>query len=519
MGDFFSKLKDFTGGFLSKYSKKQKISIGIGVFLIIAITTGTILYITRPEYAILYKDLDLRESAQIAKSLDELQVDYKIKDEGTILVRKEKINKVKMDLSTKGIPSAKFSYEDLLNKNTMFMSEDEKERAFNYALQNQIASIIEEIPAIKKAFVNLSIPKTSSFILDENKKDSKASVFIDLKEGAVLDKQSIDGIATLVANSVEGLDPKNVTVHDSTGKVLNKEDEDETFASTNQLELQNKVKKDIEKSLMEFLSSVYGYGNVSVMASVKLNFDTDITETKEYKPPIEGEENGIIRSLKESSESVRDNQNGGIPGTDSNTEEITQYQEEQSNESAYNKSSKIVNYEINEIVRKVEKSKGQIQDITVAVILNSEVLEGKELTDEKKKEISNLVSSATGLDTKRVEVYAQAFNTNIADAFDNASKSQGNELPMWAIILLVILVLIPLIGFAVYVIMKNKKKQQMMSQESVKTELDNIDSIKEEIDELELDIKESGYKKSIENFVDKNPEIVSQLLKSWLDED
>ncbi|SHJ43110.1 flagellar basal-body MS-ring/collar protein FliF [Tepidibacter formicigenes] len=517
MGDIFSKLKDFTNNFFSKYNKKQKISMAVGAFLIVSITTGSILYITRPEYVVLYKDLDLKESAQIAKNLDELKVDYKIKDEGIILVRKENINKIKMDLSTKGIPAAKFSYEDLLNKNTMFMSEDEKERAFNYALQNQIASVIEEIPSVKKALVNLSIPKTSSFILDENKQDSKASVFIELKEGAVLDKQSIDGIATLVSNSVEGLNSENVTIHDSTGRVLNSKDKNETFASSNQLELQNKVKEDIEENLIKLLSPVYGYGNVSVMASVKLNFDTDIMESKEYEPPIEGEENGIIRSLQQSNESVRDNQNGGVPGTDSNTEEITQYQQEENTQSAYDKSNKIVNYEMNEIVRKVERSKGQIQDITVAVILNSEVLEGKELSDDKKKEISNLVSSATGLDTKRVEVYAQSFNTDIADALNDASKDQGTILPMWMIILLIILVLIPILGFIIYIIIRNRKEKEK-NQNVTKTEAESINNMEQEIEELELDIKESGYKKSIENLVNKNPEIVSQLLKSWLDE-
>lgn len=519
MGDFFTNIKNTLLNLSSKFNKKQKMMMIIGAALIVIITAGSILYISKPEYVVLYKNLTLKESGQIVKNLDELKIQYKIQDDNSILIAKDSINKVKMDLSTKGVPSAKFSYEDLLNKNNMFMSDDEKQKAFNYALQNQLSSVIEEIPNVKKALVNLTIPQRTDFILQENKQKPKASVFIDLSEGEILDKQSVNGIATLVANSVEGLETKNVTIHDSKGKVLNDNEDESNFESSNQLELQKKVKQDIEKNLVDFLSSVYGYGNVSVMANVKLNFDSDSTEIKEYKTPVEGEENGLIRSLQEDKEVVKGNSNGGVPGTDTNTQLPTQYQQIAEDKSAYDNSKKIVNYELNEIFKKVTKAKGQIQDITVAVILNSNVLEGKELSEDKKKEISKLVSTASGLDTKTVEVYAQPFNSDISDALQKSSKNDKGTIPMWIIIMLILALLIP-IGFIVgYVLIKknNKKKEKEMQALKLQQQGLNINNV--EIEELEFDIKESGYKKSIESLVTKNPEIVSQLLKSWLDEE
>lgn len=521
MGENFSKLKETVSNFLNKYTKKQKINVFVGFILILIISTLAILNITKPEYSVLYKDLDIKEAANITKNLDELKIDYKITDEGTILVKKEQINKIKMDLSTKGIPSTKFSYDDLLDKNTMFMSEDEKDKVFNYALQNQIETVIEEMPAIKNADVNLSIPKDSTFILDENKEKAKASVVIELNEGFTLNKESIEGIAFLVSNSVQGLNVDNITIHDSTGRVLNKKDNEESYESSNQLEIQNKVKEDIEDNLVEFLSTIYGYGNVSVMASVKLNFDTDITETKEYNTPIEGEENGLIRSVAEKKESLKNSQNGGIPGTDTNTEEITQYQQEENGNSAYDNFDKTINYELNEIVRKVEKAKGQIQDITVAVVLNSEILPDKELTDDKKKEIVKTVTSAAGIDTKRVEVYAQSFNNSSNENVDEVDEGMLN-MPMWTIILILIIILIPILICVLYIIKLKKEKKEKEEREAKKkaeSQNININMMEDEIEELELDIKESGHKKSIENLVNKNPEIVAQLLKSWIDEE
>ncbi|OPJ57083.1 flagellar basal-body MS-ring/collar protein FliF [Alkalithermobacter paradoxus] len=511
MGDVLLGLKEQFSKVLSNYDSKQKKSILIAAILTLILTTGIILYISRPEYVVLYKDLDLKESGEVVKNLDELRVQYRIREQGTILVPKKDVNKIKMDLATKGVPSAKFSYEDIINKNNMFMSEDEKRKAYNYALQNHLASIIQEIPGVRKAIVTLSIPQRSDFILSENKQDAKASVFI---EGENIENISVEGIAVLVANSVEGLNKENVTIHDSKGRVLNNVNKaDSSFTSSTQLELQAQVKDDIERNLLEFLASVFGYGNVSVMASVNLNFDTDITESREFKTPIEGEENGLIRSMEENIETVTDNSNGGVPGTDTNTEEIPQYVEGGNENSSYHKSNRIVNYELNEIVRRVERAKGEITDITVAVILNSNILEGNELTDEKRQNIEQLISSATGLQTKSVNIYAQPFNTNISDALEKAGSATQNKTPLWMVVVLIILGLIPIAGVIIYFINKKNKKLDTTIQSKT------IQIPQEQLEDLELDIKESGYKKSVESFVNKNPEIVSQLLKSWLDEE
>lgn len=48
---------------------------------------------------------------------------------------------------------------------------------------------------------------------------------------------------------------------------------------------------------------------------------------------------------------------------------------------------------------------------------------------------------------------------------------------------------------------------------------DSMKIKKEEIEALEINMKESGKKKSIEDLIDRNPEIVANLLKTWIDEE
>ena len=202
--DLFSNFREKTVELSEKYSGRQKIMIGILSFALVAVTTGMIIYFSRPNYVTLYRDLDLKTSSSVTTQLDELKIPYKLNEDNTISVPDSYINKAKIDLAGAGLPEATFDYNDLINRNSMFMSDDEKNQARNYALQNEIAKVIQSIPGVKKAFVNLSIPKTQEFILQENRMDAKASVFLNLTESTSLDQNSIQGITMLVANSVEG---------------------------------------------------------------------------------------------------------------------------------------------------------------------------------------------------------------------------------------------------------------------------------------------------------------------------
>ena len=206
----------------------------------------------------------------------------------------------------------------------------------------------------------------------------------------------------------------------------------------------------------------------------------------------------------------------GTPGVTSNNNEAggtTNYVTvDENGNSTYNRSESTVNYELNEIVKNVEKARGTIDSVTVSVILNKDTLEGGELTEEKKTQIVNLITAATGLDTKAVEVFAESFNKTDSLAGQN---NQGS-IPMWQWIAIVVIALIPLILLTVAMMRRNKSNKK--KEESKKSENNSIRQ-QEEIQAIEIGMKESGKKKSIEDLIQKNPEIVTQLLKTWIEEE
>ena len=124
----------------------------------------------------------------------------------------------------------------------------------------------------------------------------------------------------MVSNAVEGLSPENVTIHGNDGRVLNKDPQNNSDVfNSNNIALQQSVQNELEYSITNFLTSVYGQGNVVVMANVKLDFDSEVTEIKEFSPPIADETTGIPRSMQRLRQNVKNDGSGAEPGTDTNT--------------------------------------------------------------------------------------------------------------------------------------------------------------------------------------------------------
>ena len=234
-----------------------------------------------------------------------------------------------------------------------------------------------------------------------------------------------------------------------------------------------------------------------------------MTKIVEFSPPIEGNEEGLIRSMEEVEEHMVGGAEGGVPGIDGNTPD---YQMENNGNSKYDKASRTINNELNEINKEIRKSPGQVDSITVAILVNKDSLPSGEMTDEMKKEISDLITAATGLDTKEVQVSAESFNGGLM-AKEEETKEKSN-LAMWIILGAVLASAIT--GFIVY------RRRKAIGEEENYEDIEKVleEKIDEEtaIQELDFEAEKSEMKTQIENFIGKKPEAVAQLLRSWLNE-
>ncbi|WP_053957441.1 flagellar basal-body MS-ring/collar protein FliF [Inediibacterium massiliense] len=513
MGNGLEQIKEQLNDFYKQLSKAQKIKIAVSGLLVV-ISMALLFYFTsKPEYVVLFNDITPKDRGEITQKLDEMAIPWKTNDAGSsILVQKEDKNKAQANLAVAGLPKEDFSYEQMLDNTSLTMTNEERAKRFLIAQKNELSSVIREIEGVKNAKVNLTVPEDTNFLMQDQK--AKASVFVELEPKVQLSKDQVNGIIMIVSNAVKDLDPENVTVVDNRGQVLNKESEDEAFDASTQLNLQHQVQSKMQNSLTEFLSTIYGPENVAVMVNVKLDFDSEVTDVKEFAPPVKDETNGLVRSMNDLKEEVVNGTEGGVPGTDTNSEDIVQYEETDNNNSKYKKSNQVINYELNEMNKKLVKAKGQVKDITVAIVLNKKALPNQELTDEDRKKVVNLVSASTGIDTKVVEVMTKDFDNTLEDEFANMEQEpKGLEaIPLWAMALLGAL-LIGALGYTVYRVRRRKQEMEEVLETPIPT-------LEEEASEIEIEVSEkSEYKKQIDKFIDKNPEATAQLLKNWINED
>jgi flagellar M-ring protein FliF len=513
MIDALKRVKNQLNEFYQGLTKSQKIKIAISGLLIIVSMAALFYVISKPEYITLYKNLEPKEAGEITAKLNELSIPWKNDETGTkILVPKEYKNKAQMELAVEGLPTERFSYDDIFNSSSITTTNEERQKKYLIAQMNDLAKTIEEIDGIEKATVNLSVAEDSKFLLKDQ--ESKASVFVELKPGKAISAEQVNGIVMLVANAVKDLKPENVSVIDNKGLLLNKKSDDGTFHASTQLNLQQQVQEELKSSLTQFLSTVYGPNNIAVMANVKLDFDSEVTDVQEFSPPIEGEDNGLVRSMTDLKEQVINQPQGNVPGSPENVGNVPEYQEAEGEVSRYDKANQTINYELNEIKKKIVKAQGQVKDITVAVLINKKALVDQELTEDHKEEIMDLVSACTGLDTKVVEVMATDFDTSKAEGFGTEKGKKGllGDTPMWLIGVLIALAL----GGAGYGMYRFRQRRRE-TQESLEGTMTIPD---ETIEEIELEVSDkSNHKRQIEKFIDNNPEAAAQLLRTWLDED
>ncbi|MBU5437712.1 flagellar M-ring protein FliF [Tissierella sp. MSJ-40] len=505
MGETIQQVRQQLNSFWQEMDKKKKIKLGIIGLLIILTVTILILIFTRPKYEVLYENLTLKDTAQVTKKLDEMNVKWKTgENDSSILVPSEVKNKVKIELASYGLPKEGYSFMDAFNDSSWTMTDYDKKQRMKYALQSELSATISEIDGIESATVYIDEKEDTNFVLSDKKEQTTASVFIKKDDNRPLSGEKVNAIKNLVAGSIS-MDIENVLVIDDEGKLLTEEQDGADFVMTDQFTIKQNLELRINESIKRFLENVFGYGNVDIRASVKINFDSERTTIVEFAPPIEGNEEGLIRSLEEVEEHMVGGGTGGVPGETTNP--VEDYQMVEDGNSRYDKVSRIINNELNEINKEIKKAPGQVETITVAVLINKDTLADGELTPEREKEIADLIYAATGLDTKQVQVRAERFTRQEMPVGTKADKGLN-----WLGIGLIVALLAG--GTTGYVLVRRKKSKM----DELERVLEEKTLIQAEVEDLNFEAEESKMKAQIDKFIEMKPDSVAQLLRSWLNE-
>src|ERR1700744_6358681 len=205
--------------FFSSMTLRARVAFGIGLLLIAVFVAASAWWVMHPPYGVLFRDLRDSDAAEISSTLGQMQVPYRLADEGkTILVPAESVYETRMKLISQGVPKGGSVGFELFKDSDYGVTEFAQKVNFQRALQGELERTIASLDEVSSARVHLTIHHAELFQSDPT--PSKASVTLTLRPQKHLDAREVAGVQRLIASAVDGLAPATVVGLDGKGMVL-----------------------------------------------------------------------------------------------------------------------------------------------------------------------------------------------------------------------------------------------------------------------------------------------------------
>ena len=258
--------------FFSSMSYRSRIAFATGLLLIVCVIGGAAWWIMHPPYGVLFRDLRESDAAEITTALSQMQVPYRLADEGkTILVPDEQVYDTRMKLVSQGVPKGGSVGFELFKDSDYGVTEFAQRVNFQRALQGELERTISSLTEVTSARVHLTIHHAGLF--EHDQETSKASVTIDLRPTKHLDAREVVGVQRLVASAVEGLVPESVVVLDDKGVVLSGNPADGSVSVGDRLDQQTRMQTELRTRVGQLLHRVLFSDDFTVSVDVRLNYD------------------------------------------------------------------------------------------------------------------------------------------------------------------------------------------------------------------------------------------------------
>lgn len=512
MQEQIKKILSKVTGFWKALALKHKIALIAGAAVLAAVIAVIALFSNTVRYTPLYLGLDATEAGTIVTKVQAMNVPVKLEGTGNVYVDSRKADTVKMELAEAGYPQTSLSYDIFMKGTSWAMTDSDKRKLALYQVQDRLQDTIRTIPGVDSVEVTISQQDDDSYVLTTDKAAVTASVKLNLTPGASLTAQQVNGIVLLVAKSVPNLDQKNVAVLDGNGSALAGGGEDDT---SGRLELQTKVEDMIQSKLTELLAPVYGAKNVRVAAGVTLDFSSTVTNKTTYSPNSNGL--GVPQTQDRTGTATGGAQSGAATQYTGSTAAVSAASGSAQNEST--------TYLVNTINEEIQDSGGRVNNMTIAVLLDSRSTAAAANADT----VRQTVAYAAGVDAKNISVQFAPFASNSQAVTGTSSAgAQAKQLNLYlvgaaagAVALLLTLLLITL-----RISHKRRKKLQLAQEiNRLKATQPAPEPIPPQASDFPPQVSPPSRRsadstkeerKELQDFADDKPDMIAQLIRDML---
>jgi flagellar M-ring protein FliF len=351
-------------------------------------------------------------------------------------------------------------------------------------------------------------------------------VLLSLRPGTTLSNEQVRSITHLVAGSVAGLDPADVTVTDQTGKMLSSPTDGAAGAAGAMSETDQQTasyENRLGGEVQRVLDQVVGAGHSVVRVNAQLDFNSTDATSETYAAP-----SPTAPPLSQAT--VNESYSGNAAGAGGSLGQILPTPiASASGAGSYVRNQSTVNNSVDKTVQKVVTAPGQVKRMTVAVVLDA-----KTAGTLNPAQIQQIVANSVGLDTTRgdtVQVDTLPFDTTaamtakkeLATAAKAQKTSQYIELAKKVGIALLVLIIL-------FILMRRRKRDEPMI-DATASDLPpgsglvlstNTQAALGTSQQLaitqEADLDRDRMRSDVAALVDSQPDDVAQMLQGWLAE-
>ncbi|MGN1101284.1 MAG: flagellar basal-body MS-ring/collar protein FliF, partial [Huintestinicola sp.] len=513
--------------------KTRSIYIG-GLVLVLVIAVAAVILLNRKEYVVLYEGLETSEASEIVQLIEESGYECTLRSGGTITVPKGTENTIAMNLAMQKYPKSSLNYSTYTEKVGMFTTESEKRQYERIANEERLSAILATFEGVRDATATLTIPEKKNTVIEAYKQEPTASAVLYLEDGVKLTNEQIEGMTYLITSY--GIKEENVTLVDNYGVLLLAEDTpaDVVAQETRKLKFKTDLENQLREKIEALLIPAYGEDGFSAAVNMVLNFDSKVSEDTRYTPSTD-DGRGMLQHTDAEQASGDTVVEGGVQGVETNADD-TYPEGTTGNNGAWTENSVSNSYLVNTYKEQVEKEGYVIDGLSISVLIYTDYL-----PDTTRQNLVSLVANAATVnpavaqDVVTVTNLQKVTETVEAEAQTFLFGLTLNQLVILGAILLAILLI--LIIVLVSLRSKSKKKRKAFERTLLEQHapadgeplVESFFSLGDEsspavdIPSLNADsgveTKETIIRRELTDFARTSPEIVAQLLRSWMHEE
>lgn len=368
----------------------------------------------KPQMSLLYSGLSRQDAAKVVDKIRDADIPYELKEGGTtVFVPEEEIYGLRLNMASEGLPAADQVGYRILDNEKLGTSPFSQRVNYIRALEGELARTIRMIDGVASARVH--VVRSDAALFTGREQQRSATVVVRLKAGKRLTDRNVAAIVHLLAGSVDGLSPENVVVVDGRGNLLSGEGKTDLARGAGTfLDYKSRVEQYLARKAEDMLTAVLGPNRASVQVDATIDTTRILQKITTYD-----KDNKVVakEEIKSSSATTPPaSQTQGAAGGDKK-EDTT-----------------MSDYLVGETIKEQQDLPGQIQDLSVAVVVDlspPEKAEGEAGAAPaallKKPDVEEIVQRATGAKKENITVTEASFYRPVETGAEAADEGFFNK--------------------------------------------------------------------------------------------